>query len=420
MSSPAPFALANYDVLSSLGNGNSAVVYTVRSRPTNSTEPETHSVISKVHHHCNAAKFIPHDKLTDAIRQEISIHCSLAHPNIIPLLRVTTATPTTLSTTVSSSKGGHKLALALILEHAPAGDLFTEVSSAGFLEAAIVRRRITHIANALQYLHLNSIVHLDVKLENVVLANDASAKLIDFGCARRLQQTRPSHTCIGGTLQYLPPELVSDPEMEPTTAMDAWSLGVLTYTALTGAYPFNYIPSTGEDAIDDQQVEQFVRQRILNESPHSPPSYICIPPDLERIITGLLQKDPTKRLTINEVLNILNESQRCSFMFRTSRYQRRPYLARRSRPVSPAAPAEADFTPACSSPDSSCPIGQKQTMRAALTVFDLVRDQRCTTTQEDFVSKNLSICLPTDISCQRLSAQCDASPSSVPTTPVTV
>lgn len=363
---PAPYSLSNYDVLSSVGCGNSGTVHLVR--PVTLEKSNTFNRdVPCCHNGRRVAKVIPHSKLTDATRREIAIHSSLAHPNIVAFHRVTPAT---------STLSDHNMALAILMEYAPAGDMFTEVCSAGLLDPHTIRRRILHIATALQYLHQNHVAHLDVKLENVVLANDGSAKLIDFGCARRLDQSLPVDATLGGTVQYLPPELVATPDAPPTTAMDAWSLGVLLYTALTGNYPFNAVVSRDQDPMDDHLAEPVIRNRILHCPPHPVPSFISVPSDLQRLLSGLLQKDPANRLTIPRVLDILNESQRTSFALCNSRYQRRPpYFSRRIPQPSPVAPTNLNSVQSPSQHTSQCAHCQKQSLNTALSIFELVRSQ---------------------------------------------
>lgn len=439
---PAPYTLSNYEVLSSVGCGNSGTVHIVRPVASENLKNLHLPTCRNVQH---VAKIIPHSKLTDATRREIQIHSSLEHPNIVTFHRVAAATPTSCNplsssslSSSSSSNSSRHLALAILTEYASAGDMFTEVCSAGFLDAHTVRRRILHVASALQHLHQSHIVHLDVKLENVVLANDASAKLIDFGCARYLNQSNVIHATLGGTLQYLPPELVANPDAAPSPAMDAWSLGVLLYTALTGNYPFNAVHSRDQQPMEDHLAEPVIRNRILHCPPHPIPSYISLPADLQRLLSGLLQKDPAKRLTISQTLDILNESQRSSFALLNSRYQRRsPYLSRRF-PQSSSLSSSVRNPPALPSHNMpQCFRCKKHPLSNALSIFDLVRSQNHPSilSKLESISNDMhvfkqdksataTVSSPTSSSCQSrirpLSPNSDTSSSTVSSKPVHV
>jgi len=96
----------------------------------------------------------------------------------------------------------------------------------------------SQILEAVHYLHLNSIVHRDIKLENFLIYNQDSnlkVKLIDFGFA--------SKTTIGflrekiGSLNYLAPEIFTD--ITYNNKVDIWAAGITLFNMLTGKQPFS-------------------------------------------------------------------------------------------------------------------------------------------------------------------------------------
>lgn len=338
-----------YDLLDVIGEGTAGTVYLAR--------PKTSS--SNV-----AIKIIPSSKVRNAVRREVAIHMQQFHPNILPLHAVTIA------------RASHAPpALALVMSYAPLGDMFGEVAASGGLPPRALRRRLKDIAAALNHLHQQKVVHLDVKLENVIISSSSSAQLIDFGCARVIGDKDTCNVPVGGTLQYIPPELVADASCPPSTTADAWALGVLAYTALSGCYPFNGATSGASDLENDSAT----RQRILSKPPHRIPSSVDLPSDLHRIIFGLLEKDPSKRMTIPEVIAELERSE--SSVLARSRI---PYRARiktfdphtncPSRPRSPACPADADFSPRV--------CQEKQSVNTALHVVETVQRGRVRAAKE--------------------------------------
>ena len=97
---------------------------------------------------------------------------------------------------------------------------------------------IAVVTLAFEYLHDNSIVYRDLKPENVLLSMDGSAKLGDFGFAKKLEKGGHTYTFCG-TPGYVAPEVVL--ARGYGTSVDWWGLGVMTYVLLTGQQPFSQI-----------------------------------------------------------------------------------------------------------------------------------------------------------------------------------
>lgn len=348
MPSPPSLTLASYTLHAPLGQGTAGQVFLATSQ----SKPSSRF----------AVKIIPPAKVRTAVRREVALHHTLHHPNIVHLHEVHTANPS--SHLLANQNHFQAPSLALVMELAPAGDMFSEVAAAGTLPPRVLRRRLRDIVSALTYLHSQRIAHLDIKLENVVISNSNTAKLADFGCAARLGHNEPS-PCVAGTLHYLPPELAQNSALPPATTSDAWSLGVLAYTAIAGAYPFN----GARAGASDQSNDRATRYRILNSSPHPIPSFIDVPSDLTRIINGLLEKDPAKRMTIPQVAKELGMSLKASAALHShSSSEKRSSNA--YRPRSPTSPVDARFEKC--HPDCS----KRQTREDALRVVDVIRANR--------------------------------------------
>ena len=97
---------------------------------------------------------------------------------------------------------------------------------------------IAVITSAFEYLHDNQIVYRDLKPENVLLASDGTAKLGDFGFAKKLEKGQHTYTFCG-TPGYVAPEVVL--ARGYGTSVDWWGLGVMMYVLLTGQQPFSQI-----------------------------------------------------------------------------------------------------------------------------------------------------------------------------------
>lgn len=127
---------------------------------------------------------------------------------------------------------------ALILELATGGELQTIIDSKGQLSEAKTRTCMREILRALNHLHKQSIAHLDLKPQNILLCGDDvedGLKLCDFGIARIVEDTGKIYEILG-TPDYVAPEVLHYEPLSLKT--DIWSIGVLTYVLLTGCSPF--------------------------------------------------------------------------------------------------------------------------------------------------------------------------------------
>jgi serine/threonine protein kinase len=92
------------------------------------------------------------------------------------------------------------------------------------------------IIEGIFYLHSKNIFHRDIKLENIIIEDKSLIKIIDFGfgtCSPRNKFL--NFFC--GTPSYMPPEIILKKDYLGEFA-DIWSIGVLLYTILCGAFPF--------------------------------------------------------------------------------------------------------------------------------------------------------------------------------------
>ncbi|XP_042558874.1 striated muscle preferentially expressed protein kinase isoform X2 [Clupea harengus] len=100
-----------------------------------------------------------------------------------------------------------------------------------------VRSTIRQILEGIDYLHHNDIIHLDIKPENILMAdrNSDQIRICDFGNALKFTPNE-SQYCKYGTPEFVAPEIVSQTPISKAT--DIWPIGVLTYLCLTGVSPF--------------------------------------------------------------------------------------------------------------------------------------------------------------------------------------
>jgi eukaryotic-like serine/threonine-protein kinase len=187
----------------------------------------------------------------------------------------------------------------IVFEYLEGCLLLEEIQRLGRLPVRRTLLIARQVASALEAAHNAEIAHLDLKSNNVFLANRGDvpdhAKVLDFGISRFMafdvKNTQPD--ILMGTPEFMAPEQVTTPEAVDCRT-DIYALGVLLYEMLTGHCPF-----MNEDP-------RQVLQRIVYEAP--PPLDRRVPVALERLLFGgLLVKSRDDRLqSMREVLTILD------------------------------------------------------------------------------------------------------------------
>ncbi|CAA88976.1 Protein kinase domain-containing protein [Caenorhabditis elegans] len=199
-----------YQVTKLLGDGKFGKVYCV-------IEKETGKEF--------AAKFIKIRKEADRaeVEREVSILTQLRHPRIA---QIYDAFYTTTNDVV------------LIMEIVRGGELFDRVAEESYVlsELAVVMI-ICQLCEAIDYIHKQNILHLDVKPENIMCVSLTGnrIKLIDFGLARHYDGTQELKY-MAGTPEFAAPEVIKFEKLDYHT--DMWSIGVITYILLSGYSPF--------------------------------------------------------------------------------------------------------------------------------------------------------------------------------------
>lgn len=127
----------------------------------------------------------------------------------------------------------------IVMEHVN-GQLLSDIMRRGSLEERHVLKVADGVLTALEVSHKAGIVHRDIKPANIMITEDGSVKVMDFGIARAVSDATGSveqTTSILGTALYISPEQARGDE--PDTRTDLYSLGVVMYELLTGTPPFN-------------------------------------------------------------------------------------------------------------------------------------------------------------------------------------
>jgi eukaryotic-like serine/threonine-protein kinase len=247
---------SRYRILHRIGSGGMADVYCAE---------DTHlgrQVALKVLHR----RFAQDQEFVERFRREASAAAGLQHPNVVGVF----------------DRGRHDGTYYIAMEHLPGRTLKEIVSE----EAPLPQDRVVdfglQILHAAGFAHRHGVIHRDFKPHNVIVDEQAHAKVTDFGIARAGASEMTETGSIMGTAQYLSPEQAQGHAVTATS--DLYSIGVMLYEMLAGRLPFE-----GDSAVS-------IALKHLSEQP-VPISQLRpdVNPSLEAVVMAALAKDPARR-----------------------------------------------------------------------------------------------------------------------------
>jgi tRNA A-37 threonylcarbamoyl transferase component Bud32/DNA-binding NarL/FixJ family response regulator len=268
---PAHHQIPGYTLLQRIGESEAAAVYLAIA------EDLGHNVALKVSKRKHTGEINPNDTGQRSImfQREFEAIAALDHPSIIDLY----------------DYGIHEGVEYLAMEYFPCGDLKARLQNPLTADEAIAF--LKEIARSLKVVHEAGIIHRDLKPPNVMLRDDGSVVLIDFGLARSLL-SGDSSTRTGvlrGSPYYMSPEQAQGETLDPRT--DLYSLGVILYEMLAGKKPY-----LGASAID------VLQQHVMAPVPELPVHHMVYQPLLER----LMSKSREQRIaSCDELLQALEQ-----------------------------------------------------------------------------------------------------------------
>ena len=233
-----------------------------------------------------AIKLLKSDLANDAnfeakFRQEAQASARMAHPTIV---RVYDA-----GEEEATDQNGQIVKTPYIVMELVRGKLLREVIHSG-VEIDKAVRYVGGILTALEVSHRAGVVHRDIKPANVMVGENDSVKVMDFGIARAITDnsaTQAATAGIMGTAQYFSPEQARGDAVDGRT--DLYSTGVILYELLAGRPPFK-----GESAVS--VAYQHVSEAVTPPSQHNPK----VSSELDQVVLRAMAKDKDDRFQTAE------------------------------------------------------------------------------------------------------------------------
>ncbi|KMS95396.1 hypothetical protein BVRB_008540 [Beta vulgaris subsp. vulgaris] len=185
--------------------------------------------------------------------REILLELSNNHPNIIQYL----------GDSLSIEKGTQ--IYNLFLEYASKGSLADHLKfCGGKFEFSDVKSYTKSILKGLCHIHQNGFVHCDIKLQNILLLDNTTIKIADFGLARRVSDEFGKQ--LRGTPLYMSPEIIAGEKVE--SPADIWALGCAVIEMFSGISAWEMSPESDVSAL-------LYRIAVGGESPKIPGNLCC-------------------------------------------------------------------------------------------------------------------------------------------------
>ena len=196
--------------------------------------------------------------------------------------------------------------MLIIMEYINGGNLFNFVKKRRKLSEKTAKFLFRQIILGIKHIHSQNIVHRDIKLENIIIDLNNNVKICDFGIGKVINSADELLYDKCGTPMYMAPEIILSNKKNGYKGfpVDIWSSGITLYIMLSGTLPFT---------VKNKSIEELSLKDMKNKKESSDLKYQIVngyPKKIKKIsseakdlLNGLLNKNPDKRLTCDEILN---------------------------------------------------------------------------------------------------------------------
>ena len=207
------------------------------------------------------------EKFVRRFQREALSASSLSHPNIVEMYDV----------------GEDNGLYYIVMEYIEGKTLKQLIKKRGSLTLSEAIDIMLQLTDGISHAHDSYIIHRDLKPQNIMIREDGSIKITDFGIAMALNSTQLTQTnSVMGSVHYLPPEQASG--KGSTIRSDIYSMGILFYELLTGTLPFK-----GDNAVE------IALKQLRDEIPSIRKKNPAIPQSVENVVIKATAKNPKNR-----------------------------------------------------------------------------------------------------------------------------
>lgn len=259
-----------YDLKESLGSGSIAEVWSATNKTSN--EERAVKIIKKGQN--------PPVDLSKMIKDETDCLATLDNENIVKIYEV--------------FEDEQKYYVVMELLKGPNMSEYLSVTPKTALSEKIVAGWLKQILKGVSHCHSNKIIHRDIRPSNIVFADKAAAnpKLIDFNFAQSYDPDATAVQDIYAAPAYISPDLIT--KKEYSTKTDIWSCGILAYYIIAGRIPYN--------AKTLNELLKEIKEAKFTENSFTGSEWGKISPECKKFIAKMLETDPEKRLSADELL----------------------------------------------------------------------------------------------------------------------
>jgi len=185
----------------------------------------------------------------------------------------------------------------IIMDHASKGDLLRYIQKHSALSEEPAKKMFGELSSAVAYCHDHGFCHRDLKCENILLAQDLSIRLTDFGFARPIEYDNNGDVILSntfcGSAAYAAPEIIQGKAYDPRKH-DSWSLGVILYIMVCGSMPY-----------DDSNVRKMLKEQLARRVRFPSRCVSRLNDELRDLIWRLICVDSKSRIQV-QMLHLHN------------------------------------------------------------------------------------------------------------------